>query len=272
MTYGNLPSGTHVFFVRDARNCETNILVEIQPGVNLNATVAPLYFCTGDTPEAGIDLIMEDPSILPDVLYGLDSTNPANFRLDTQFGNISPGLHTLTIAHANGCINTVDFQIRAYEPLNVIMRNDRLNEFSFAATGGAPEYRYFVNGVETTETTQRIRESGDYEVRVLDQNGCEAITSMFIEYFDIEIPDYFTPDGDGQNDTWSPLNQEAFPEILTLIFDRYGREIYRMELADNPWDGLYNNTEMPSGDYWYVIRLRGEDDKRQFVGHFTLYR
>ena len=32
------------------------------------------------------------------------------------------------------------------------------------------------------------------------------------------------------------------------------------------------NTELPTGDYWYVIKLRGENDDREFVGHFTLYR
>ncbi|MEM7716307.1 MAG: T9SS type B sorting domain-containing protein, partial [Cyanobacteria bacterium P01_A01_bin.68] len=42
------------------------------------------------------------------------------------------------------------------------------------------------------------------------------------------VPEFFTPDGDGLNDFWVPRNQEAFPEILTIIFDRYGREIYRM--------------------------------------------
>ena len=215
---------------------------------------------------------MEDPSVLPDVLYGLDTTDPASFRMDTQFGNIAPGVHTLTIAHANGCINTVDFQISGFEPLSVAMTSDRLNEFSFAAAGGSPAYRYFVNGVETTETTQRITQSDTYEVRVIDQNGCESVAFLYVEYFDIEVPDFFSPDGDGMNETWAPVNQEAFPEILTLIFDRYGREIYRMELEDDPWDGLYKNNESPTGDYWYVIKLRGENDKRQFVGHFTLYR
>lgn len=29
---------------------------------------------------------------------------------------------------------------------------------------------------------------------------------------------------------------------------------------------------LPSGDYWYVIKLQGESDDREFVGHFTLYR
>ena len=93
-----------------------------------------------------------------------------------------------------------------------------------------------------------------------------------MEFIDIEIPNFFTPDGDGLNDFWMPRNQEAFPEILTLIFDRYGREVYRLGLNDQGWDGLYNESELPTGDYWYVIKLKGENDDREFVGHFTLYR
>jgi len=45
-----------------------------------------------------------------------------------------------------------------------------------------------------------------------------------------------------------------------------------MGANDKGWDGLYKNTELPSGDYWYIIKLKGKNDDREFVGHFTLYR
>ena len=38
------------------------------------------------------------------------------------------------------------------------------------------------------------------------------------------------------------------------------------------WDGKYNGTELPTGDYWYVVKLNDPRDDREFVGHFTLYR
>ena len=38
------------------------------------------------------------------------------------------------------------------------------------------------------------------------------------------------------------------------------------------WDGMYNEIELPTGDYWYVINLNDPSDDRDFVGHFTLYR
>jgi gliding motility-associated-like protein len=45
-----------------------------------------------------------------------------------------------------------------------------------------------------------------------------------------------------------------------------------MEINDAPWDGIYQGHNLPTGDYWYVIKLKGENDDREFVGHFTLYR
>ncbi|HAB26814.1 MAG TPA: gliding motility protein, partial [Xanthomarina gelatinilytica] len=38
------------------------------------------------------------------------------------------------------------------------------------------------------------------------------------------------------------------------------------------WDGTYQGKELPTGDYWYVVRLNDPNDNRDFVGHFTLYR
>jgi gliding motility-associated-like protein len=93
-----------------------------------------------------------------------------------------------------------------------------------------------------------------------------------MEFIDIEIPNFFTPDGDGQNDLWIPRNIAQFPNLFLNVYDRYGRIVYR--LADSPdgWDGFYQENTLPTGDYWYVIKLNGEDDIREFVGHFTLYR
>ena len=38
------------------------------------------------------------------------------------------------------------------------------------------------------------------------------------------------------------------------------------------WDGKYNGTELPTGDYWYVVRPNSTALNKEYVGHFTLYR
>ena len=272
-SFGNLPAGTHVVFVRDAQGCETNVFVEINPGVDLAATVTPMYSCSGNIPDNNLDIVFNDSTVMANVLYALDSTDPASMQLNADFTNIAPGDHYLTIAHENGCINTIPFTINYYEPLTLTLESNNVNEITAVAQGGVEEYTFYFGDVENgSDNTYYINRTDTYTVTVVDQNGCEMSAEIFMEFIDIEIPNFFTPDGSGTNDTWVPNNIQGFPNILTIIFDRYGRELYRMKLNDAPWDGTYQNQELPTGDYWYVIKLRGENDDREMVGHFTLYR
>jgi gliding motility-associated-like protein len=272
-SFTDLAAGTYVIFVKDSQGCETNIIVEIEEGVNLNAVIAPVYECTEAMPEASIILTLEDASVSGDVLYALDSTDPADMVLDPNFTNITPGQHYITVSHANGCIRTINFEIEQYEPLMLVLEQNNINEITAVATGGRQNYTFYLGDRDRgSDTTFFINRTDTYTVTVVDENGCEVSQQIFIEFIDIEIPNFFTPDGDGQNDFWKPRNEESWPNILTIIFDRYGREVYRMRLNDQGWDGLYREAELPTGDYWYVLKLKGEEDDREFVGHFTLYR
>ena len=273
VVFTDLSAGNYIIFVEDANGCNTDILVTVGPGANLNATVEPIYECTGDTPNNYVNITLEDPSVIGDVLYALDSTDPADMQLNPDFRNSAPGSHYITIAHSNGCVRTVDFEIENFEPLTLVLEQSGINQITATAEGGKPDYTFYFGDVNNgTDNMFVIHRTDTYVVRVVDENGCETVANIFMEFIDIEIPNFFTPDGDGLNDFWEPKNQEAFPEILTIIFDRYGREVYRMGLNDGGWDGIYHENELPTGDYWYVIKLRGANDDREFVGHFTLYR
>jgi len=272
-SFTGLAGGGYIIFVRDANGCEANVSITVDAGANLNATVEPVYECTGDTPNNYVNITLEDSSVLGDVLYALDSTDPAAMQLTPDFRDIAPGSHYIAIAHTNGCVLTVDFEIEGFEPLTLALEQNNINEITAIAAGGLEAYTFYFGDVDNgSDNTFYINRTDTYTVTVIDENGCEATADIFMEFIDIEIPNFFTPDGDGRNDFWTPRNQEAFPEILTIIFDRYGREVYRMGLNDDPWDGIYKQTELPTGDYWYVIKLRGERDDREFIGHFTLYR
>lgn len=272
-SFADLAAGTYVIFVRDAQDCETNVIVEIDPGVNLNAIVEPVYECTDILPENYINITMEDPTVLGSIMYALDSTDPADLQLNPDFRNISPGTHYVTISHSNGCMQTVDFEIMSFEPLTLVLEQQNLNEITAIATGGVEDYTFYFNDDNNgTDNTYYITMTGTYTVTVIDENGCEVSAQIFMEFIDIEIPNFFTPDGDGMNDYWIPDNIEGYPEILIKIYDRYGRVVAEEAIVPNGWDGLYQGKELPTGDYWYVIKLNGERDEREFVGHFTLYR
>ena len=271
--FNDIAPGLHVVFVRDAQGCETNVTIDIEAGVNLNATVAPIYTCTGNIPENSLDIIFEDTTVIADVMFALDSTDPADMQLTFDYTNIAAGSHYLTIMHANGCINTIDFEIEGYEPLTLELQQNNINEITAVVNGGLEDYTIYFGDVDNgSDNTFIINRTDTYEVRVVDQNGCEVSGEIFMEFIDVEIPDFFSPDGDGFNDTWAPRNLEPYPNALTIIYDRYGRELYRMQTNDSPWSGFYQGNTLPTGDYWYIIKLQGETDDREFIGHFTLYR
>ena len=271
--FQNVPAGTHVVFVRDAQGCETNVIVEINPGVNLAATVTPMYECTGNVPDNYLDIVMEDESIANDLMYALDSTDPADMQLEANFTNMAPGDHYITIAHSNGCMTTYDFTIDSFEPLTLTLENNTINQITAVAEGGVEDYTFYFNGVDNgSDNTYFINRTDTYTVTVVDENGCEATAEIFMEFIDVEFPNFFTPDGDGRNDLWLPDNIEGFPDVLIKIYDRYGRVVEVMARNVKGWDGNYDGKPLPTGDYWYVVQLQGEQDNREFVGHFTLYR
>ncbi|WP_297760224.1 T9SS type B sorting domain-containing protein [uncultured Muriicola sp.] len=271
--YSDLAAGTYVVFIRDAQDCEANVIVVIEPGVNLNGVVEPVYECTAAVPDNYLNITMDDPTVLGSIMYALDSTDPADMQLNPDFINTAPGSHYIAISHANGCIQTIDFEIENFEPLTLVLEQNNINEITAIAAGGLEDYTFIFDGDNNgTDNTYYINRTDTFTVQVIDANGCVVEAQIFMEFIDIEIPNFFTPDGDGMNDTWVPRNMEGFPEILIKIFDRYGREITVMSVNHTGWDGMYQGSMLPTGDYWYVIQLNGERDEREFVGHFTLYR
>src|SRR5690606_13217101 len=266
-------AGTHVVFVRDAQGCETNLFVEIEPGVNLAATVTPMYECTGNVPDNSLDVVFEDPAVVTEVMYALDSTDPNAFQLEADFVNMTPGTHTLHVLHSNGCMVSYPFEIADYEPLELVLENNNINQITAVASGGVEEYTFYFEGVDQgSETTFYINRTDTYTVRVVDQNGCEMLAQIYVEFIDLGMPSFFTPDGDGQNDTWIPENIDGFPEVLIRIYDRYGRVVEQMTRDTQGWDGNYDGKPLPTGDYWYIVQINGANDDREWVGHFTLYR
>ena len=167
--------------------------------------------------------------------------------------------------------------------------NDDLNVIEVIAKGGVTDllsgYTYYFNGenqgnnpVYTIKNTdpERIEAGGvrikTIEVKAKDAKDCIRTLVVEVPYIDIDIPNYFTPNGDGDNDRWRPKKMEDFPNAFVHVFDRNGRRMATLKPGES-WDGIYAGKPMPSGDYWYTIDLNDElRDGRKIYGHFSLYR
>lgn len=94
-----------------------------------------------------------------------------------------------------------------------------------------------------------------YTLHVLSGNGCGAAADdVFVRVFKkINIPNAFSPNGDGINDVWNIEALETYPESTTQVFNRYGQLVFRSQGYSKPWDGRYNGQPMPFGTYYYII-------------------
>jgi gliding motility-associated-like protein len=76
--------------------------------------------------------------------------------------------------------------------------------------------------------------------------------------FALKVPNTFTPNGDGINDTWDIKYLEYYPKSTVNIFNRWGQRLYSSIGYPIPWDGKYNGTALPSATYYYIIDLKSE--------------
>jgi len=84
------------------------------------------------------------------------------------------------------------------------------------------------------------------------------------------IPNAFTPNGDGINDTWNIKYLENYPNCLVDIYNRYGERLYSSVGYPIPWDGKYKGAILPTGTYYYVINTKS--NLKTFSGYVTIIR
>ena len=88
----------------------------------------------------------------------------------------------------------------------------------------------------------------------------------------VDIPKFFTPNDDGNFDTWHIVGIETLPGTTISVFDRYGKLIIQLNANTPGWNGYYNGNKMPASDYWYVADVKRGGISFQVKGHFTLRR
>ncbi|AYL94922.1 gliding motility-associated C-terminal domain-containing protein [Mucilaginibacter celer] len=98
-----------------------------------------------------------------------------------------------------------------------------------------------------------------YVLHVLQPGSCkfEATASVSLKVVEgFTIPNTFTPNGDGVNDTWKIDALNSYPNSTTQVFNRYGTLVFETRGYPTPWDGTYNGNRLPSGTYYYKIDLK----------------
>ncbi|CAN1509283.1 Gliding motility-associated, C-terminal domain [Flavobacteriaceae bacterium] len=139
-------------------------------------------------------------------------------------------------------------------------------------TGGSGDFEYSLdNGPFQTSNIFTPVEPGTHIVVVRDINGCTNLTASALV---IGYPTYFTPNGDSYHDYWNIIGFDLTNNAKIYIFDRYGKLIKQINPLGQGWDGTYNETPMPSTDYWFTTDYYDavENKNKVFKSHFSLKR
>jgi gliding motility-associated-like protein len=107
----------------------------------------------------------------------------------------------------------------------------------------------------------------------LGRGSCESLRTSFkvtVGESAINIPTSFSPNNDGINDTWVLRGIEVYNTADVKVFNRYGALVYQSIDPSNVFDGKKNGSDLPSGVYYYIIKLT--NDCNPFTGSLTLLR
>ncbi|SET39197.1 T9SS type B sorting domain-containing protein [Hymenobacter actinosclerus] len=104
------------------------------------------------------------------------------------------------------------------------------------------------------------------------EGGCAAFDEVTVTVREaIRIPNAFTPNGDGRDDTWQIEFIEDFPNNTVTVFNRWGTQVFSAQNYSraNEWRGDINGKPAPAGTYYYVVVTKGPLGK-SYSGSLTV--
>ena len=138
---------------------------------------------------------------------------------------------------------------------------------TISPAGGAQPYTVLFNAdsllVDNTSITPLF--TGIYTIDFIDDCGLTGSTVLEVVVCETEIPNIFSPNGDGINDIFIIRGTEGFPNSRLEVYNRWGGLVYENDNYQSAWRG----DDLPEGTYYYVY-LRNDGEK--FAGYFQLVR
>jgi gliding motility-associated-like protein len=219
-------------------------------------------------------------STLP-LLYMSSNTAVVTITATGEIHITGAGSCTITVSQGGNTIYNSDNPVSQTLIVNpaalVIVANDQIRLYGQPNPTLTFSGRGFVNGETFTNliaqpvtltTANSLSPPGTYIISVgqaqsinYDVSYISGTLTISKASLAITIPNTFTPNNDGINDTWKIAGIENDATILIDIFNRYGLLVYHSNGYYKPWDGYYDGKRLPTGTYFYIISTKSNDQK-----------
>jgi len=188
-------------------------------------------------------------------------TNPSKQFKDSGTFSIS-----LYIFNHEGCVSDTAIQnivVHPYPKLNmgpdlVVLQGGVITIKPTFVYGDSLQFKWTPANYLSSDTSSHPNASPPDDIRYYLQltalGGCSVNDSIFITVLKSPvIPNTFSPNGDGINDTWKIKYLDSYPGATVDVYNRYGQPVFHSNGYSKEWDGATNGKALPIGTYYYVI-------------------
>ncbi len=268
----NLGEGEYELMVTDIIGCQIMQTVSLTAPEAISTDVSIINpNCHGDN--QGQISISQTTGGIPPYMYSIDQLP---FSASANFTNVNTGTHQVIVQDAFGCEWREEFEVEDPEELTVDLGADIFIELGDETTLTAiPSYgvdsiiwkqdsTFNCLDISCKNASIHPYQTTDYEVRVIDENGCTAsdkITVFVDKPRHIFIPTAFSPNGDNINDILFINGGQDVAKIKSFsIFNRWGESVFSFHdfLPNDPefgWDGKHRGRLMNTGVFIYTAEV-----------------
>jgi gliding motility-associated-like protein len=281
----NLLSGNYSVTVLDNNNCSETASFTINEPNAMTLQTTGIINTTCYYSQDGRAILSVTGGSAP---YEYSVSNN-NYQNNNNFTNLSAGTYTAIALDANGCSATTSFTLNSPDAFSVVLPT-AVTVFAGSNTTLTPE----LTGIDTSQVTflwspatylsctdcampvMTPKEEITYTVVITDAFGCSDTASILVfvrDDFEAHMPNIFSPNGDGVNDFYGPVDFGSIVRVEFRIFNRWGELVFYTNQPQQLWDGIYKSKMAAEGVYVYTIMgtfLNNEAFKKK--GTFTLVR
>ena len=288
-TFTNLPAGTYLVEILNSNvpTCVYTDRVSIQ---QLSGPVVDSTFVVNENCGNGTGNIS---------VKAMNGVKPYSFSIDggtsqssNIFSNLKSGSYNVEVKDANGCVDNKVVTVSNKSPGTftncsagddkVIILGDKASVDVTVPSGAVITWLPGSASEGLVENTYKLYPtvSTNYTMTATLSNGCVCKSSVRVEVKPpIDIPNTFTPNGDGKNDKFLIYFTENFRNVEITIFDRWGTKVYftNSYTPETAWDGTANGSKVPIAAYYYILKFSfpessNDDNSYYYEGSISLIR